>query len=128
MSIAFVCLGWILWLITPSAVKLLVWIGVRGCRWPILVTICRKYAASFAFKYSVPNSASAANYITALITVAMVRIAPLLGGNLSLLDREKCPPTRLRDFFLLQYPALLCTARIMLLALYASTASSCIAQ
>jgi hypothetical protein len=65
MSMAFVCLGWILWLITPSAVKLSVWIGVCGRGWPILASICRKYAASFAFKYRAPSSASAANDITA---------------------------------------------------------------
>jgi hypothetical protein len=59
------------------------------------------------------SSASAADDITALIIVAMVRISPLLGGNLLSLDRKKCPPTWLRNFFLLQYPASLCTARII---------------
>ena len=49
--------------------------------------------------YNAPNSASAAEDITALIIVAMVRIAPLLGGNLSSFDKKKCPPARLRDFF-----------------------------
>jgi hypothetical protein len=73
--------GWILWLISPSAIKLSVWIGVHGCRWPILVSICHRYATSFAFKYSAPSSASAADDIIASIIVAMVRIAPLLGGN-----------------------------------------------
>jgi hypothetical protein len=128
MSIAIVYLGWILWLITPSAVKLLVWIGVCGCGWPILASICCQYAASFANKYRAPSSASAADEITASIIVVAVRIALLLGGNLLLLDRKKCPPARLRDFFSLQYPASLCTLRIILLALYASTALSCIVQ
>ncbi len=82
MSIAFVCLEWMLWLITPSAVKLSVWIGVRGCGWPILVRICREYAASFGFEYSAPNSASAADDNNVLIIVAMVRIALLLGGGI----------------------------------------------
>jgi hypothetical protein len=31
MSIAFVRFGWILLFITPSAVELSVWMGVRGC-------------------------------------------------------------------------------------------------
>ena len=35
MSIALVCLGWILLLTTPLAVELSVWIGVGGCLWPI---------------------------------------------------------------------------------------------
>jgi hypothetical protein len=57
--------------ITPSAVKLLVWIGVSGCGWPILASICRTYAASFAVKYRAPSAASAAgDDITALIIVA----------------------------------------------------------
>jgi hypothetical protein len=88
----------ILWLITPPAVKLLVWIGVHGCGWPILVSICLKYATSFAFKYRAPSSASAAYDITALMIVAMVRIAPLLGGNSSSLDRKKCPPLSAQQF------------------------------
>jgi hypothetical protein len=92
MSIDFVYLGWILWLITPSAVELSVWIGVLGCGWPILASICCKYAASFAFNYRAPSSASAADDITALIIVAAVRIASFLGGNLSSLDRKNVPP------------------------------------
>ncbi len=128
MSIALVCLGWILLLITPSAVVLLVWIGVRGCRWPILVSICQRYTASFAFKNSAPSSASAAEDITAFMIVAFVMIAPLLGGSWSLFDRKKCPPARLQVFFSLQYPALLCMHRIILLAEYVMIASSCVVQ
>ncbi len=93
-----------------------VWIGVRGCGCPISVSICRRYTASFALMKIAPNSASAADDITALIIVAMVRIAPLLGGLSTLFDRKKCPPARLRDFVSLQYPASLWTASIMLLA------------
>ncbi len=66
--------------------------------------------------YNAPNSASAADDITAFIMVATVRIAPLLGGNSSSFNRKKCPPAQLLDFFSLQYPALLCTASIILLA------------
>ena len=39
------------------------------------------YIASFALINSAPSSASAAEDITALIIWAMLRIAPLLGGN-----------------------------------------------
>jgi hypothetical protein len=109
-------LGWILLLTTPSAVELSVWIGVFGCGWPILVSICRIYTASFASRYYAPNSVSAADDITAFLMVATVSIAPLLGGNSSLFDRKKCLPARLRDFFSLQYPASLWTASIILLA------------
>ncbi len=92
MSIAFVCLGWILWLITPSVVELSAWIGVRGCERTILASICHKYTASFAFKYRAPSSASTVDDITALIIVATVRIAPLLGGDSLSLDRKKMSP------------------------------------
>ncbi len=84
--------------------------------------------ASFAFNYHAPNSASAADDITALIIVALVRIVPLLGGGVSLFDKKKCPPARLRAFFSLRYHALLCTLSIILLAEYVIIASSCIAQ
>ncbi len=83
------------------------------------------YTASFAFIYS-PNSASAADVITALIIVAIVRMALLLVGCSALLVMKKCPPTRLCDFFsLLQKPASLCIANIILLAEYVMIASSC---
>jgi hypothetical protein len=107
ISIAFVCLGWILLLITPSAVELLVWIGVHGCGCPILVSICQGYTASFAFKIIAPNSALAAKVMTAFMIVAVVSMAPLLEGFSSFLERRKCPLAWLHDFFLLQYPTLL---------------------
>ncbi len=128
MSIALICLGWILLLITPLAIELLVRIRVHGGGWPISVSICCKYTALRALRDSAPNFASAADDMTAFMIIAMVRIAPILGGYLLLFDRKKCPLAWLCEFFSLQYPALLCTARIILLALYAITGSSCIAQ
>ena len=44
----FVCFGKILLLIMPSAVLLSVWMGVRGCTWPISSRICLMYTASRA--------------------------------------------------------------------------------
>ena len=116
ISIAFIRLGCILLLMTPSAVELSVWIGVRGCGCPSLASICRKHTASFALRNSAPNSTSAADDITALIIVPMVRIAPLLGRLSTSSDRGKCPPTQLPKCVLLQYPASLWTANIILLA------------
>jgi hypothetical protein len=81
-----------------------------------------------AFKKNAPSSASAADDITNLTIVAFVNIAPLLGGEVLLFDRKKWPPARLRDFFLLAYPGLLWTWRIMSLALNVMIASSCDAQ
>ncbi len=79
-------------------------------------------------RYNAPSLALAAEDITALMMVAFVRIAPLFGGNLLSFDRKKCPPAWLHAFFLLQYPALLWTANIILLALYVIINSSCVAQ
>ncbi len=64
ISIDLVRFGCIFELITPSAVVLLVWIGVFGCGRPILARMRRKYTASLAFINSAPNSASAADEMT----------------------------------------------------------------
>ena len=54
---ALVRFGCILLLITPSAAVLSVCIGVFGCGWPISVSICRKYTASFALINKAPSAA-----------------------------------------------------------------------
>ena len=64
-------------------------IGVCGCACPILANIGQRYTAFFALRYNAPNSALAAEDITALIMVAFVGIAPLFGENWSLLDKKK---------------------------------------
>ena len=46
MSIALVHFGWILLLISPSAVELSVWIGVLGCLCPNDTRMILMYAAS----------------------------------------------------------------------------------
>ena len=93
-----------------------------------MVSICLMNTVSFAFKNNAPNSASAADDMTALIIVDIVNIAPLFGAELLLFDRKKCPPARLRAPFSFAYPASLWTWRIILLALYDIIASSCVAR
>jgi hypothetical protein len=61
--------------------------------------------ASFAFKNNAPNSASAADDMTALIIVDIVNIALLFGVELLLFDRKKCPLARLPALFSFAYPA-----------------------
>ena len=92
------------------------------------MSICLIITASFAFKNNAPNSASAADDMTALIIVDIANIAPLFGAELLLFDRKKCPPARLRALFSFAYLALLCNWRIMLLALYVIIAFSCVAR
>ena len=69
------------------------------------MSICLIITASFAFRNNAPNSASAADDMTALIIVDVVNIAPLFGAELLLFDRKKCPPARLRVPFSFAYPA-----------------------
>ena len=70
MSIAFVCFGYIVFVTTPSAVELLIWIGVGGCGWPISLRRCLCSIAARELIYSAPSSASAADDMTALMICA----------------------------------------------------------
>jgi hypothetical protein len=72
---------------------------------------------SFHSKTNAPNSASAAASMTALMIVATVNIAPLLGAEVQLFGRKKSPPAHLRAFFSFAHPTLLRrTYSIILLA------------
>ena len=62
------------------AVELSVWMGVRGCGCPISSSVCRIDTAVLALMNSAPNSASAANDITAFIICEIFNTAPLLIG------------------------------------------------
>ena len=92
MSIAFVLLGWILLLATPTAVLLSICMGVLGCLWPISSRVFLAGTASLALMNIAPSSASAADDMTDLMMWAMFSTAPLLGGSGTSLDRKKCPP------------------------------------
>ena len=89
MSIALVRCGWMLWLTTPQAVALSVWMGVLGCLWPISPRSWRIGTASFVLIYSAPSSALAALDMMALSILEMLRMAPLLGGSLTLEEQKK---------------------------------------
>ena len=53
------------------------------------MSICLIITAYFAFGNNAPNSASAADDMTALIIVDIVNIAPLFGAKLLLFDKKK---------------------------------------
>ena len=79
MSIDLVAFCFTVLFIIPSAAVLLsVLIGVAGCGCPNSSHVGRIGTASFAFMYKAPHSASAADCITALITFAKMKIAPLI--------------------------------------------------
>ena len=113
MSITSVAFGVIMLVRTPCAVELSVWIGVRGCGWPISTRVVLTGTANFALMNIAPSSASAADDITALIIWEMFKIAPLFLGMSSLPAMKKCPPARLRAFGSERYDASLWMANIM---------------
>ena len=69
---------------------------------PFLVRSLRIGTALPVLMYNAPNSASAAEDITALMSWAMLRKVSLLCGFVLLDDMKKGPPTRLRAFGLLR--------------------------
>ena len=67
MSMALSAFGWILLVSSACAVALSVCIGVRGCGCPSSIRVCRIATAVFALMNRAPNSASAADDMTARI-------------------------------------------------------------
>ena len=66
---------------TLSAVVLSVCIGVGGCLWPMVSNAWRAGIASLQLMKRYPNSASAAEDMTAFMICEMVRTGPLFGGT-----------------------------------------------
>ncbi len=93
------------------AVALSVCIGVHGCGLPSSVSIWGIKTAIFALMKRAPNSSSAADDMTGRIICKILRMAPLLKGMLSFPAMNMCPPTRLQDFGLDKYDALLWIAK-----------------
>ena len=77
---------------TLCAVELSICMGVFGCRCPNPTSGVRMGSANFALMNSAPNSASAAELITALIICETFKTAQLFRGMSSLLDMKKCHP------------------------------------
>ena len=98
MSMDFVYFGWILLLITTSAVELSIWIGVRGCLCPNSLRIIRMHAASLAAINREPSSALASNEIKFLMICEMTSMAPLFGGDVVFFDKKKIPLARLSEY------------------------------
>ena len=75
---AFSALGSILLVSSVCVVKLLVWMGVRGCGCPNSPSVRCMDTAVLALMNSAPSSASAADDITALI----IQYCPIVDGDL----------------------------------------------
>ena len=121
MSIDLVALGMIMLLSTPCDVELSVCIGVACTISTSVVRIC---TAVFALMNSAPNSASAANDITDLITCETFNNAPLLRGVSSLPAMKKFLPDLLFALDSERYDVLLWIAKIISDGQYVGTASS----
>ncbi len=125
MSMAFVCLGWMLLLAIHIAVLLSICIGVLGYLCPISCSVFLQGTASWALINIAPSSASAADDMTALMIWAVLSTAPLLAGSSSFSERKKWPPALLHALGSLRCNASLCSASIILLALYVTIVSGC---
>ncbi len=95
---------------------LLVCIGVHGCGWPSSTSIWRIETTVFALMNRAPNSASAADDMTAQNICKILRMVLLLKGMSSFPAMNMCPPAQLQDFGLDKYDALQWIAKTMLLA------------
>ena len=95
---AFKALGMILFVSSAFAVELSVCIGVSGWGWPSPMSVCRIETAVFALMNNAPNSASAADDMTALIIWEILRTAPLLRGMFSFPAMNMWPPAWLQAF------------------------------
>ena len=96
----------ILLVTTPCVVVLSVCVGVSGCVCPISSRAWSDGMDYLQFMNISPSSASAYDYMTSLMILAIVNTAPLLGGNAVFLH-EKCPPALLLNFVSERYEALL---------------------
>ena len=74
MSINLVHLGKMVWLLTPTALELLVWIRVLVCGHTIPMRVWRIGTISLAVMKNPESSASAAEDVAYLIICVMVRI------------------------------------------------------
>ena len=96
MPMDFCLCGAMMLLMNPSAVLVLVCIGMVGCGCPVAMSAWRAGMASLQLMYRLPSSASAADDMTDLMICVTVRTAPLLGGSVEFSKRKKWPPARLR--------------------------------
>ena len=88
MLIDLVAFDIILLLMSPWVVLLSVWTGVRGWGWPSSSSVLWAGMAVLELRKRAPNLASAADDMTCLIMLEMLRTAPLLGVWLVSSDRK----------------------------------------
>jgi hypothetical protein len=101
MSIILDLFGTMVLFVTPTAVELSVWIGLRGCGHPMSMRVCRWGTILWVAIKSAASSASAAKAMTNLIMVAFVRTTLMKHGDGSSSKRKISAPALLQDQVLL---------------------------
>ena len=76
------------WLVTPTAVELSVWIGVWGCGQSILLRVCPRGNISLAVVYRAPSSATTAEDMTNFMIWEIDMMGPLCLGKGSFSDMK----------------------------------------
>ena len=100
-------------LVNPTDVELSVWIGELVCGQPISMSVLCSGIIFLAVMYSAAVSASAAEYITALMIFTIVNTGPLSFGFGSFSERKIWAPALLRAFVSLRNTASACAANII---------------
>jgi hypothetical protein len=83
--------------VTPTTVELSVWIGLCGCGHPMSMRVCRWGTILRAAIKSAASSASAAEVMTNLVMITIVRTTPLKRGDGSSSERMISAPALLQD-------------------------------
>ena len=107
MSITSVAFGVIMLVRTPCAVELSVWIGVRGCGWPISLRVVLTGTANFALMNIAPSLASATD------DIATFQDCSIISWDIVVACHEEMSPALLRAFGWERYDASLWMANIM---------------
>ena len=76
MSIDLVRLGTMVWLVTPTALEFLIWIGFLGCGHPISMKVWSIGTISLAGMNNLESSSLVAEDMTYFILCAMARMGP----------------------------------------------------
>ena len=91
MLMSFVALVGIVFVMMPIAVMLPVFMGIVNCGCAISVKVAQIVTACFTLVNRTSSSSSAMDDMTALMTLVMVWIAPLLRVNFLLPKIKNCP-------------------------------------
>jgi hypothetical protein len=100
-----------------TALALLQWTGVLGCRWPILVSASQNIILVWQLRYSAPSPTLAADATANCNMVVLMwkaHFKQMGAWSVGIQSMKKCPLARLRDFSSERYDTSEWMLRIML--------------